>query len=161
MIRPLTRADDAAIWAVLQASADYIRMEREEEPQRYLIDEFFTDAPPGCDAADGYRAGIFEDDVLLALAEISFGYPASSDSYLGLMIVRDTARGGGVGARLLRHMEMVARERGAKGMFLAALDANPRGRIFWEREGFSPTEWHGMVTLGPKSQGARRFVKRL
>ncbi len=161
MIRPLTRADDAAIWACLQDSADYIWAEREEEPRPYLVEEFFEDAPPGLAAADGYRAGVFEGDALLAVAEMSFGYPAAGDGYLGLMIVRSSARGGGAGARLLRHLEGVARGRGVRQLFLAVLDANPRGRAFWEREGFVATDRHGSVTLGQKTQSVRRFVKPL
>jgi GNAT superfamily N-acetyltransferase len=161
MIRPLTRADDAAIWALLQASGDYIWLEREEVPLPYLVDEFFEDAPPGLAAADGYRAGLFTGGALVALAEMSFGYPAAGDSYLGLMMVRSTARGSGAGAQLLAHMEQAAQARGAAQMFLAVLDANPRGRVFWERQGFGVTDHHGTVTLGRKTQGVKRFVKPL
>lgn len=161
MIRALSRADRQAIWALFQASADYILMERDEEPLPYLIDELFDEAPPGLDASDSYRAGLFDGDTLLALAEMSFGFPAAGDCYVGLLMVRDTARGVGAGARLLRHLEEVAVERGAAQMFLAVLDANPRGRAFWEREGFAATDRHVMTTLGQKTQGVRRFFKRL
>lgn len=161
MIRALDPADLDAIWSLMQASADYIWLEREEEPLPALVDEFFNDAPPGLVAEDGYRAGVFDGGTLLALAEMSFGFPDPGDSYLGLMLVRGVARGQGVGARLLRHLEAVARERGAGQMFLAVLDANPQGRAFWEREGFAPTGRHGTVTLGRKTQAVQRFVKPL
>lgn len=161
MIRALSRADRQAIWALFQASADYILMERDEEPLPYLIDEFFDEAPPGLDASDSYRAGLFDGDTLLALAEMSFGFPAAGDCYLGLLMVRDTARGVGAGARLLRHLEEVARDRRAGQMFLAVLDVNPRGRAFWEREGFVATDRVGTVTLGQKTQSVKRFVKPL
>lgn len=159
MIRPLTRADSAAIWALMQASADYIWMEREEEPRLYLVEEYFDDAPPGIDPATSHRAGLFDGPRLLALAELSFGFPASGDCYLGLMMVRAEARGSGAGVRLLRHLEDVARERAARQMFLAVLVANPRGRAFWEREGFIATGPTRQVTLGSKTQAAQRFVK--
>lgn len=161
MIRPLSRADDAAIWGLLQASADYVWMEREEPPLPYLVDEFFADAPPGKSPADGYRAGVFDGPELQALAELSFGYPEEGDSYLGLMIVRSAARGAGVGAALLRHLEGVARSRRAARLFLAVLDANPRASAFWRREGFQPTGKTGTVTLGQKTQTVARLVKPL
>jgi len=161
MIRPLTRADDAAVLALLQASADYIRLERDEAPSDALVEEFFTDAPPGLSADDGYRAGLFDGEVLLALAEMSFSYPQPGDSYLGLMMVRATARGQGAGGRMLRHLEGVARTRGAAQMVLAVLDANPRGRAFWHREGFRDTGLAGEVTLGCKTQAVQRLVKTL
>lgn len=161
MIRLLTRADEATIWALLQASSDYIRLERDEEPRPCLVDEYLTDAPPGVDPQTSYRAGLFDGDSLLALAEMSFGYPAAGDCYLGLMLLRGTARGQGLGVRMLRHLEGVARGRGARQMFLAVLDANPRGRAFWQREGFRDTGFAGEVTLGRKTQAAQRFVKPL
>ncbi|MDP3263113.1 MAG: GNAT family N-acetyltransferase [Tabrizicola sp.] len=161
MIRPLTRADDAAVLALLHASADYIRLERDEAPGDALVEEFFTDAPPGLSADDGYRAGLFDGTDLLALAEMSFGYPQPGDSYLGLMMVRGTARGNGAGVQMLRHLEGVARARGARQLFLAVLDANPRGRAFWHREGFRDTGFAGQVTLGCKTQAVQRLVKPL
>jgi GNAT superfamily N-acetyltransferase len=161
MIRALDPADRDAIWALMQASADYIWLERGEEPLPALVDEFFNDAPPGLAAKDGYRGGLFDGSTLLALAEMSFGFPEPGDSYLGLMLVRSAARGRGAGKRLLRHLEGVARSRGANQMFLAVLDANPRGRAFWQREGFEPTGRHGTVTLGRKTQAVQRLGKLL
>lgn len=162
MIRALTLPSDrAAVFALLEASADYVWMEREEAPHPALVDEYFTDAPPGLDAARGYRPGLFDGDALLALAEMAFGYPWPDAAYLGLMMVHPAARGTGAGQRLLRHLESVAQGRGMRQMFLGVLDANPRGRAFWEREGFTATGLGGPVTLGPKTQPAQRFVKPL
>ena len=74
MIRPLTlAADRAAIFALLEASADYVWMEGEEVPLPDLADEYFNDAPPGHDPANGHRAGLFQGEPLLALAEMAFG----------------------------------------------------------------------------------------
>ena len=42
-------------------------------------------------------------------------------------------------APFLPMSETLARSRGAARLYLAVLDANPRGRAFWQREGFSPT----------------------
>ena len=162
MIRTLALPEDReAIWHLMLDSADYIWMEREEPPLPYLVDELFTDAPPGLSATDGYRAGLFEGERLLALADLSFGFPDKGDSYLGLMIVPTAARGTEAGKRLLRHLEEVARSKGAAAMYLAVLDVNPRGRAFWQREGFAPTGAHGTVTLGQKTQTVQRLGKPL
>lgn len=162
LIRPLTLSHDrAAVFALIAASAEYVAMERDEPPHPGLVDEYFTDAPPGLDPANGHRAGLFDGTRLLGLAEMSFGYPTAGDAYLGLMMVHPDARGRGVGPRLLRHLEAVARQRSAAQMLLAVLDANPRGRAFWEREGFRATGLSGSVTLGQKTQGVQRFAKPL
>ena len=162
MIRPLTlEADRAAIFALFDTSADYVWMEREEMPLPYLVDEYFSDAPPGLDPADSHRVGLFEGETLLALAEMAFGYPAPDSAYLGLMMVRPEARGTGTGQRLLRHLEGVARGRGLRQMALGVLAVNPRARAFWEREGFMATDLQGPVTIGQKTQTAYRLAKPL
>ncbi|MGB8814235.1 MAG: GNAT family N-acetyltransferase, partial [Paracoccaceae bacterium] len=71
------------------------------------------------------------------------------------------ARGKGAGVTLLRHLEELARSGGARQLFLAVLDANPKGRAFWEREGFRLARVNGPVTLGQKTQLAHRMVKTL
>jgi len=162
MIRLLTLPQDrATVFTLLEACADYVWLEREETPLPCLVDEYFSDAPPGIDPADGHRPGLFDSDRLLALAEMSFGFPAPDAAYLGLMIVHPVARGAGAGPRLLHHLEAVARSRGSRRMFLGALNANPRGRAFWQREGFVPTGLEYDVTLGQKTQLAHRFAKPL
>jgi ribosomal protein S18 acetylase RimI-like enzyme len=52
------------------------------------------------------------------------------------MIVRDDARGSGVGERLLDDAESLAHERGARGMRVDVLAANEAGRRFYEQRGF-------------------------
>ena len=98
MIRRLILPQDrATVFTLMEACADYVWLEREEPPLPYLVDEYFTDAPPGIDPAEGHRPGLFDGDRLLARAEMSFGYPAPDASYLGLMMVHPAARGTGGG----------------------------------------------------------------
>jgi GNAT superfamily N-acetyltransferase len=49
------------------------------------------------------------------------------------------AQGAGHGKAFLAHAETLARTRGASVLYLGVLDANPRGRAFWDREGFRGT----------------------
>lgn len=147
--------------AFFDAVTDYILIERDTPPGPEVTDEFFTDAPPGCDPASSLRLGLFHGDQLTAIAEVGFGYPEPDDAYLGLLIVVPDHRGTGAGADLLRHVEAEARARGCKALFLAVLEANPRGRAFWEREGFTTLLTDRPVTLGQKTQMARRMAKPL
>jgi GNAT superfamily N-acetyltransferase len=107
--------------------------------------DFFTDAPPGCDPAQSHRLGLFlpadrgAAPVLSGVAELSFGFPEPQDAYLGLMLLGPWAQGLGHGRRFLAHVVALARARGATALYLAVLEANPRGRAFWEREGFRAT----------------------
>ena len=166
LIRPLhPQSDRAMVDAFFAASADYIRLERGEDPSPLVTEEYFTDAPPGCDPAASLRLGLFPTDPrqtdLIGLAEMGFGYPTPQDAYLGLMMVAPVARGTGAGRQLLRHLEQAAQDRGCVNLYLGVLDANPQGRAFWLREGFNLTGLHGPVTLGPKTQTAHHMRKAL
>lgn len=161
-IRTLDPAlDRARVDAFFRNASDYILIERGTPPGPEVTEEFFTDAPPGCDPAASLRLGLFEGAALVAVAEAGFGFPDPDAAYLGLMIVAPDARGRGAGVRLLRHIEREARAQGCKALFLAVLEANPRGRAFWEREGFTTRLTDRPVTLGAKTQMARRMGKAL
>ncbi|MGB8815495.1 MAG: GNAT family N-acetyltransferase, partial [Paracoccaceae bacterium] len=99
------QADRALVTGFFIEVADYIRLERDADPDAQVTDEFFTDAPPGCDPAASHRLGLFAADRLIGIAEMAPGYPAASDAYLGLMLVSASTRGKGAGVTLLRHLE--------------------------------------------------------
>ena len=155
---PLTDRD--LVQQFFLASADYVRLERDADPGPEGTEEFFTDAPPGCDPAQSLRLGLFNPG-LIGIAELSFGYPTATDAFIGLMMIAPSAQGTGAGAFLLRHLEAAARARSKRSLFLAVLDANPRGRAFWEREGFALVLANRPVTLGAKTQLAHRMGKVL
>lgn len=162
LIRPLhPDTDRATVAAFFDSIADYIRLERDAPPDATVLEEFFTDTPPGCDPAQSLRLGLFEHSNLIAVAEMGFGYPESDNAYLGFLAVSSVARGKGAGETLFAHLQTEARARGCTAIFLAVLDANPRGRAFWERLGFSLAMANREVTLGQKTQIAHRMRKPL
>ena len=161
-IRPLDpTADRARVEAFFTAVQDYVILERDAPPGPEVTDAFFSQAPPGADPADSQRLGLFDGDVLQALVELSFGFPEADSAYIGLLIALPAARGTGAGTALLRACETFARQRGAREIFMAVLDANPKGRAFWEREGFRLRLADRPVTLGTKTQIAHRLGKAL
>lgn len=154
MIRNLDpQADRAAVAAFLDEAADYWLLADGAAPGPEAAADFFTQCPPGCDPAASHRLGLFHDARLSGLAELSFGFPAPGDAYLGLMILAPRLRGQGLGAGFLAHVETLARAAGAPTLFLAVIDANPRGRAFWESHGFRPT--------GLTRQDDRNLIHRL
>lgn len=132
-------ADLAAVEDCYARSADYWILAERGAPDPGLAAQFFTQCPPGCDPAHSQRLGLYEGPVLQGLAELSFGFPAPGDAYLGLQILAPEARGRGLGRRLLAEVEARARAAGAAALYLAVLAENPRGWAFWAREGFEDT----------------------
>ena len=159
LIRPLDPAADLPLVAGFYAEApDYWLLAEGVLPGPEKAREFFTDCPPGCDPAASRRLGLFLDDRLSGLAELSFGFPDAGDAYLGLLILGPWAQGGGYGAAFLAHVEALARQAGCPRLYLGVLDRNPRGRAFWLREGFQPTAVSRVTDQGDT---VRRMMKRL
>lgn len=139
MIRPLAPSEVSLVAEFYTRAPDYwILAEGACDPARQA-GEFFTDCPPSCDPAASARLGLFLGGRLSGVAELSFGFPSENDAYLGLMLLGPWAQGAGHGAAFLAHIEGIARAKAAPAIYLAVLDANPRGRVFWQRHGFVPT----------------------
>lgn len=139
-IRALDPAGDlAAVNAFYDEAQDYWLLADRRPPDLQKARDFFTDGPPGCNPARSHRLGLFVEGRLSGLAELSFGYPLPEDAYLGLMILAPRIRGTGHGAAFNAAVEALARAAGSPRIYLAVLQENPRGRAFWERQGFAPT----------------------
>ncbi|MFN6951680.1 MAG: GNAT family N-acetyltransferase [Albidovulum sp.] len=138
-IRELFPSETTLVAQFYRESPDYWLLAEGRCDPKSQAQDFFTDIPPNCDPAESRRLGLFLNHRLSGVAELSFGFPDPGDAYLGLMLLGPWARGVGHGRSFLAHAEGLARAHHAPRLCLAVLDANPRGRAFWEREGFRPT----------------------
>ena len=140
---------------------DYWEMAEGRTPGLEKANDFFTDGPPGCDPAMSYGLGLFLNERLSGLAELSFGFPESNDAYLGFMMLRPWARNAGLGKIFLAHVEQLVCERAASCLFLAVLSANAKGRAYWEREWFRATGLSGVTRTGELEMEVHRLRKTL
>lgn len=162
LIRTLDpNADLARVVTFYRQTQDYWLLAEGRPPDAQKAADFFTDGPPGCDPARSFRLGLFLDGELEGLAELSFGFPQAGDAYLGLMLLSHAARGRGLGRRLLEHVETLARAAASDGLYLGVLESNPRGRAFWEREGFQETGLSRASEDGELRHVTHRLVKDL
>jgi GNAT superfamily N-acetyltransferase len=150
--------DRPAVRDFYRRAADYVRLETGAEPDEDTLRDFFEGVPPGGNLAESAKLGLFADDGrLAAIADLAFGFPEPGDAFIGLLLVDPADRGAGLGRALLERLEQHARARGAPRLLLAVLDANPRGRAFWEREGFR----HVLTREGLAFGARRHTVHRL
>ena len=162
MIRPLEKtADFAAVLEFYTDAPDYWEEAEGFRPDRDKVSEFFDENLPNCDPDETRRLGLFIDERLSGIADLFFGFPSKSDAYVGLMLLGPWARNKGLGQDFLRHIESVARSKKSEKLYLAVMKTNPKGRAFWEREGFSTTGLSGVVTMGSRQQELHRLVKAL
>ena len=139
-IRPLDPVADLPLVAALFAAApDYWLFADKTPPTAAKAAAFFADTPPGCDLDQSHHFGLFLTDHLVGVAQLSIGFPAARDAYIGLMLLAPSAQNQGHGVAFLTYIEHLARARHAPNLFLAVMQANPRGRAFWQRHGFAPT----------------------
>jgi len=143
-IRELLPSETALVAQFYREAPDYWLLAEGRVDPAHQASKFFADAPPNCDPAESDRLGLFLNQRLSGVAELSYGFPEGNDAYLGLMLLGPWAQGAGHGRTFLAHAEMLARKRHAARLYLAVLDANPRGRAFWNREGFTPTGKRGL-----------------
>lgn len=150
--------DLPAVATLLQEAADYWLLAEGTAPGPTAAADFFTDGPPNRDPLQSHHLGLYVQDRLSGLAELSFGFPEAGDAYLGLMIVTPRLRGMGHGPTLLREVEARARVARAPALYLGVLDVNPRGAAFWMREGFTLT---GIARTDEHGNTIRRLRKPL
>ncbi len=140
---------------------DYWELAEGYPPGFEKAKEFFGDIPPQCDPDEVHRLGFFLEERLSGIADLFFGFPKHGDAYLGLMMLGPWARNQGIGKRFLDHVEELAQTGGAKRLYLAVMTNNPKGRAFWEREGFLATGLSGKSVVGDNQQELHRLVKQL
>ena len=143
-------ADAAAVRHLFDRAADYIDLETGEDPSDAHVADFFAPAPFATGPAGTLKLGLFSGGRLDAIADLAFGFPEPQDAFIGLLLIAADRRGHGLGHLFVDHMVDVARARHAPRLFIAVLEANPRARVFWEREGFV------QVLKGPPTQMGRR-----
>jgi GNAT superfamily N-acetyltransferase len=136
--RRLDRVADASlVLGFMERASDYVVLEFGAPPDAARVDGFFTDCVPGGDLAVAVKQGAFLEGRLVAICDMGFGYPEAGDAYLGLLMLDPAVRGQGLGQRCFAHLRQIAADRGAVRLLVAVLDANPRGRAFWEAMGFT------------------------
>lgn len=154
MIRPLDPLTDLPALAEFSSrAADYILLETGQPPTPDWGASLFTDGPPGTPAEAHRQFGLFENGQLMGIAAMIFGWPEPRDAYLGLMLLDPQMRGRGLGPQLLNHVIAEARANAAPRLLIAVLDSNPKGRAFWERQGF-----RHLLTLPPRQYGSATHV---
>jgi GNAT superfamily N-acetyltransferase len=143
--------DRAAVARLFADAADYVLLEDGRAPDEATTDDFFNERPPNVVAVDAVHIGMFDADRLLGILGVVFGYPDANDSYIGLLLLAPQARCSGVGGQALAHATALARARGSTRQLVAVLDNNPKGRAFWDREGFALEK-----SFPPKKDGHTR-----
>lgn len=117
---------------------DYVQLEEGHAPNDAYVRKTLTEAPPVCGPDDIFLRGVERADGSLAgIATSIRHFYQRGEWYMGLLMLDPVARGGGLGRHVAKHVIQEARADGAPCIRIAVLDANPRGRKFWESLGYT------------------------
>jgi hypothetical protein len=86
-IRELFPSETALVTQFYREAPDYWLLAEGRVDPVAKAQDFFTDAPPNCNPAESERLGMFVNQRLSGVAELSYGFPEPSDAYLGLMLL--------------------------------------------------------------------------
>ena len=134
---PLDAARDLdAVTALCASAADYLELEVGPENPVAAARRFFNDRPPG-DGVTPLKLGLRRGEgPLVGIADLAIGYPDRRDAFIGLLLLAPDQRGQGLGALAVERLAAMARQRDCTRLLIGVLEANPRGRAFWQRRGF-------------------------
>ena len=75
-IRPLDPISSrTAVAELLTQAQDYDHFWLGHAPGAAEVDDIFTAGPPGCDPVKSHRLGLYLNDQMAGVAELSFGFP--------------------------------------------------------------------------------------
>jgi GNAT superfamily N-acetyltransferase len=101
--------------------------------------EFTTALPPGLHVRDKHTFVAYRNGSPVGLLDIVAHYPAPSFAFLGLLAVRESQHGTGLGRALYGQAEQFIRgDLRAETVRIAVVETNP-ARGFWQRMGFEAT----------------------
>lgn len=159
VIRSVDPAHDVdAVQDLCLRAADYVTLETGATPPADYASKLLAEAPPALPPEDVFAFCAAQEGQLTAVVTCLRNFYKPREWYMGLLLVDPAARSAGLGARMARHVFDIARAHDASCIRVAVLDANPRGRRFWQREGFVPER---AVPADPDGDGHARHVLKL
>ncbi|SFN98014.1 Ribosomal protein S18 acetylase RimI [Pseudobutyrivibrio sp. UC1225] len=95
--------------------------------------------PPGKTSDDKYYVGYFENNKLIAVMDLIYGYPAEDTAYVGFFMTDDSVQKKGVGTRIIKELTAELCKKGFAQIKLAWVQGNPQAEHFWHKNGFKET----------------------
>jgi GNAT superfamily N-acetyltransferase len=95
-------------------------------------------ALPGCSLEQKHFMIVYQGTETVGVVDLIFGYPDPETAFLGLLLLRESQQGMGLGKETYGLVEQMAVENGFKKIRLAVVDSNLVQK-FWEKLGFKET----------------------
>ncbi|OIH92837.1 GNAT family N-acetyltransferase [Curtobacterium sp. MCBA15_001] len=141
VIRDLEQGDVDALQELIESYPAYAERVTGHPPGSSDALSALISVPPDFDPAGKRGIGLWDDGVLIAFADVLFGWPDTSTAHIGLLLVHGAHHGQGVGRRLHEAvLDRVLQEVNATQMRLGIVERNAaHAEPFWSALGYAPT----------------------
>jgi GNAT superfamily N-acetyltransferase len=128
-----------ALQDVLEASPRYWQLIENRPAPEDTAQGVLSALPNGKSYHDKLVLLVADAEGDFACVDLVFGYPDATCTMLGLLLLRESHQGQGLGVRIFREIERRAIERDQARVRIGVVATNDRVLPFWKRLGFSPT----------------------
>ncbi|MDX8453787.1 GNAT family N-acetyltransferase [Mesorhizobium sp. VK9D] len=150
-IEGLLGSDAPRLVRLYQACADYVALERGEEPSAAIAREEFESFPPNRTEADKFVFGLKAvDGEIVGLLACDRGYPQPGCWWIALLVIDKSLRGQGVGRALCHDFFRWLKLRNVERVELGVIEENKQALRFWRGLGFELVRTAGPVSFGVK-----------
>lgn len=95
--------------------------------------------PPRTTKKEKYYVGYFEQNHLVAVADLIVKYPNEQTAFVGFFMMAIEYQKKGIGSKLVKELEEFFRKNGYRYIRLGFVKGNPQSEAFWKKNGFIPT----------------------
>ena len=157
----LTPADTDAVLDLYRACPDYFLLQDGKVAERADAEALFEDRPASAPASALSVIGCWQGEALVGVASLVAHHPQDGDWYLGLLLLRPSVRGGGLGRSFYTALETWARDQGAGRLLLCVFEDDDQALGLWAHLGFVPGAMLPAARFKAKSHRRQEMVRRL
>lgn len=108
-------------------------------PTKESLTEVISEVPDGYSETSKYFIGFYDDESLVAIADLILGYPENDDAFIGWFLVDGVLQGQGIGSQIFADIRANLKSLGYDYISLGCVKENETAVKFWESQGFMPT----------------------
>lgn len=137
-VRAIADGDARELQALFDADPDYFVMAHDRPAAADEVEQIRKALPPGKTQADKFLHLIIDARGHIAgLTDVIRGYPEPRTWYLGFLYLAESARGQGLGRRVLHALCPWVRAKGGTALRLGVVEENAHARHLYATEGFA------------------------
>jgi len=137
-VRALSEGDVRELQALFDADPDYFEMAHARPAAMDEVDQIRKALPPEKTQADKFLHLVIDQrNRIAALTDVIRGFPESHIWYLGFLYLAKSARGQGLGRRMLQALYPWVRANRGTALRLGVVEENAHARHLYATEGFA------------------------